>query len=205
MIKIWYKLRKLFLQLLYKIKCSLSVWIMLATSLCSPCPSPCLKGDLIPMHIPEKKDIYDKVWKCKNHLHDMIVLVKGYKSLPHLDMCKKLNVAWKALISLKAIPFSKEFYEFSFTSLEDTRNVLAVGSWNLFPRFLRVFTYTKDFVSITIKFTKAQCWVRIHGLPLEYWQPCAIFSIARGVGTPRVLDDCTMKKIIGSMLGCLLM
>jgi len=42
-----------------------------------------------------------------------------------------------------------------------------------------------------------QCWIKIHGLPLEYWQPCDIFSIAKEVGIPSALDDCTINKIIG--------
>jgi len=47
--------------------------------------------------------------------------------------------------------------------------VLAVGTWNLSPHILRVFYWTKDFVPTFVKLTKTQCWVRIHGFPLEYW------------------------------------
>lgn len=62
--------------------------------------------------------------------------------------------------------------------------VLAVGSWNLSSSILRTFAWTKDFVPASMKMTKAQCWVRIHGLPMEYWQPKSIFSIPRGIGSP---------------------
>jgi len=48
-----------------------------------------------------------------------------------------------------------------------------------------------------MKLTKAQCWIRIHGLSMEYWQPKSIFSIARGIDTHLSLDDCTMNKSIG--------
>jgi len=40
-----------------------------------------------------------------------------------------------------------------------------------------------------MKLTKIQC--------LEYWQPKFIFSIAREIGTPLALDDCTMNKCRG--------
>ena len=72
-----------------------------------------------------------------------------------------------------------------------------MGSWNFSPGILGVFSWSKDFVPTTMKMTKAQCWVRIHGLPMEYWQPKVIFSIARGVGTPISLDDCTINKTRG--------
>jgi len=51
-----------------------------------------------------------------------------------------------------------------------------------------------------MKITKTQAWVRIHGLPLEYWKPKATFSIDRGINTPLALNDHTMKKKLGFFL-----
>jgi len=45
-----------------------------------------------------------------------------------------------------------------------------------------------------MKSTKAQTWVRIYHLPLEYWKPRTIFSIVRDLGTPLSLDEHTMRK-----------
>jgi len=56
-----------------------------------------------------------------------------------------------------------------------------VGSWNFSSGILRAFVWSKDFFPTTMKMTKAQCWIQIHGLPMEYWQPKVIFCIARGV------------------------
>jgi len=47
------------------------------------------------------------------------LLTKGDKMLAHLDFCKKIDVTWKHLGQWKAIPLSKEFYEFAFSSLKD--------------------------------------------------------------------------------------
>ena len=69
-----------------------------------------------------------------------------------------------------------------------------MGSWQLSLGFQRLFSWTIDFVPSTMKSTKTQAWVRIYNLSLEYWRPRAIFSIARGIGTPLSLDDLTMKK-----------
>jgi len=93
----------------------------------------------------------------KNHLHDIIVLSKGDKSLTHLDICKKLEGAWRSQVSWKASPLGKTFYEFAFSLLEDLRGILGVGSWNLSVGILRVFVYSKDFALATMNMTKAQC------------------------------------------------
>jgi len=67
-------------------------------------------------------------------------------------------------------------------------------SWNLNSGIFRVFAWTKDFVSSSMKLTKAQCWVRIRGHSMEYWQPKPIFSIAGEISTHLSLDNCTMNK-----------
>jgi len=56
---------------------------------------------------------------CENHLHECILLTKGDKPLTHLDLCKKLDVAWKHLGQWKIISLNKWFYEFAFSSLGD--------------------------------------------------------------------------------------
>jgi len=70
------------------------------------------------------------------------------------------------------------------------------GGWSLefIPEILRVFAWTKDFVLASMKLIKTQSWVYIHGLPLDYWQSKAIFSIACGIDTPLSLDDYTKNK-----------
>jgi len=45
-----------------------------------------------------------------------------------------------------------------------------------------------------MKSTKAQTWVRIYHLPLEYWKLRTIYSIVRGLGSPLSLDEHTMTK-----------
>jgi len=50
--------------------------------------SPCIKEDLIFVHIDE--DLYlAGLENYKNHFHERIVLSKGDKPLTHMDMCKK--------------------------------------------------------------------------------------------------------------------
>jgi len=45
-----------------------------------------------------------------------------------LEVCKKLEGAWRSLGSWEAILLGKGFYEFVVSSLEDLRRVLGVGS-----------------------------------------------------------------------------
>ncbi|XP_068487128.1 uncharacterized protein [Phaseolus vulgaris] len=159
----------------------------------SQLPTPCIKGDMIVVRIDEAYYLAG-LEDYKTHLHGRVILSKGDKPLTHLDLTKKLQPVWKALGPWKAIPLGKGFYEFEFASIEDMRWALGMGSLKLSPGLLRLFAWTKDFVPATMRSTKAQTWVRIYHLPLEYWKPRTIFFIVRGLGTLLSLDEHTMRK-----------
>ncbi|XP_019429990.1 PREDICTED: uncharacterized protein LOC109344585 [Lupinus angustifolius] len=92
------------------------------------------------------------------------------------------------------VSLGKGFYEFSFSLVDDMRSVCSTSSWNLKPGFLRLFLWTPDFNPNLQKLSHSQCWVKILGLPQEYWSPKIIFSIAGGIGTPIAIDEATNNR-----------
>jgi len=50
----------------------------------------------------------------------------------------------------------KGYFELSFSSIVDLRRVRPVGSWNLNPGILKLFTWTKDFNPKTQNKTSVQ-------------------------------------------------
>lgn len=47
-----------------------------------------------------------------------------------------------------------------------------------------------------VKSTNIYCW-RVHGLPIEYWRPQILYSVARGIGVPLALNEATSKNHFG--------
>lgn len=73
-----------------------------------------------------------------------------------------------------------------------------MGDWNLDPRVMRrLFSWTPNFNPNVVNHTNSQCWIRIHGLPQEYWRPTILFAIAMGIGIPLLLHDATINKTFG--------
>ncbi|KAE9602006.1 putative transcription factor interactor and regulator CCHC(Zn) family [Lupinus albus] len=81
--------------------------------------------------------------------------------------------------------------------MEDMQFICASGSWSLKPGLLRLSLWTPDFNPELQRVTHSQCWVKISGLPHEYWCPTIIFTIAGGVGTPITLDEATKNRAFG--------
>ncbi|OIW02047.1 hypothetical protein TanjilG_21096 [Lupinus angustifolius] len=95
------------------------------------------------------------------------------------------------------ISLGRGFYEFSFSSIDDMRSVYVVGSWNLKLGLIRLFLWTPDFNPSIQKLSHAQCWVKLVGLPPEYWSSRILFSIAGGIGVPISLDEATNNRSFG--------
>ncbi|XP_019429685.1 PREDICTED: uncharacterized protein LOC109337219 [Lupinus angustifolius] len=122
---------------------------------------------------------------------------KGDTPLKFTDLRSKLLPLWNMIGKWSMVSLGKGFYEFSFASLEDMRMICAIGSWSLKPGFLRMFLWTPDFNPALQKQSHTQCWVKIHNLPQEYWNPRILFSIAGGIGTPISLDEATHNRTFG--------
>lgn len=159
----------------------------------SQLPKPCLKGDAIAIKIPEE-EYKAGLERCKNNLRGRLILSNDDSPVKFIDLKSKLSAHWKSISQWSMISLGKAFYEFSFASTEDLRRVWSVGTWNLKPGFLRLSPWTPDFNPNVQRQTHAQCWVRISGLPQEYWSPKIFFAIAAGVGTPITLDEATSKR-----------
>lgn len=161
----------------------------------SQLPVPCMKGNALAVTMPEE-EYKAGLEASKKNLHGRIILSKGDPPIKIQDLRNKLSKLWKPLANWKVIPIGKGFFEFSFT-VEDMRRMLVVGSWTLNPGSLRLFTRTPDFLPNLVRQTNVQCWIRILGLPQEYWRPKILFAIAtRGIDTPLSLDDATGNEDI---------
>ncbi|CAK8568689.1 unnamed protein product [Lathyrus sativus] len=126
---------------------------------------PCVKKDHISIAILENEYLFG-VEACKHNLHGRILWPKGFSPLTVLQPKAKLNTLWIYV-----------------------RRVQSNSSWNLNPGSLKLFPWSKDFIPNNVNHSSAQVWVRILGLPQEYWRPKIIFVIASSLGTPICIDS----------------
>lgn len=105
----------------------------------SQLPVPCIKGNAVAVKIPEE-EYKVGLEGCKNNLQGRLLLAKRDAPIRVNDLRVKLLKLWQPIGQWKLVPIGRGFYEFSFTSIGDLRKVLAVGSWNINPYSLRLFS-----------------------------------------------------------------
>ena len=163
-------------------------------------PKPCLKGDHFTIEIPD--DEYEAgLAACKHNLHGRIILPKGSSPINVDDLRVKLTGIWKSIGRWGMTSIGKGFFELSFSSIEDLRRVRHVGTWNIKPCILKLFTWTKDFNPKNQNQTSVQVWMRIYGLSQEYWRKNILFAIASSVGTPICTDNISCKPLMERSFG----
>ncbi|KAF1898253.1 hypothetical protein Lal_00033019 [Lupinus albus] len=135
--------------------------------------------------------------RCKSHVHGRLILSKGDTPLKFNELKEKLMSLWSMIGSWNMISLGRGFYDFAFSSVEDLRCGCAVGSWNLKPDFLKLYIWTLDFNLSHQKLSHTQCWIKILGLPQDYWSARIIYSIVGGIGIPISLDEATSNRSFG--------
>ena len=166
----------------------------------SQLPQPVLKGDNFAISIPEE-EVDAGINTCKFNLHARVIWPKGSTPLTAIALRAKISQIWKNLKQWGLTTIGKGYFEFSFSCLEDVKWVRSTAAWNLNPGVLKFFAWTRDFNPKIQNTTSAQVWLRIHGLPQEYWRPKILFAIANSVGTPICTDSASTKPMMERTFG----
>jgi len=166
----------------------------------SQLPKISVKGNNHAITIPE--DEYEiGMETCKFNLHARIIWPKGSTPLSTFALREKLKAIWKSFGRWGISFIGKGYYELCFSSIEDARRARSVGSLNLNPGLMKFFVWTRDFNPSTQVNSLAQVWLRIYGLPQEYWRPKILFAIASSAGNPICTDANTGKSMFDRTFG----
>lgn len=166
----------------------------------SQLPKTSVKGNHHAISIPE--DEYELgMDNCKFNLHARIIWPKGSTPLTTYALREKLKAVWKSFSRWGISFIGKGYYELCFSSIEDARRARSLGSMNLNPGLMKFFAWTRDFSPSTQVNSSAQVWLRIYGLPQEYWRPKILFAIASSAGSPICTDVNTGKSMFDRTFG----
>lgn len=83
-------------------------------------------------------------------------------------------------------------YVARFEDVANCKHVLFDGPWKLFDNYIVTQRWRPDFDPKSSKMEKMAVWVRLPGLPVEYFREDVIRMILEHVGTPLKLDKTTV-------------
>lgn len=152
--------------------------------------TPQLEGGNITVTIDEAeyaKGLHDNKFNIIGRL-----IQQGGEKLTTLGLRQKLEEVW-GFSSFRVIPTGRGFFQVFFKSMAEQSLIMSIGTVPLKLGIFRVSRWVPDFNPESQLQTNAQVWVRIVGLPIEYWRPANLCSIARVAGLPLKIDRQTLN------------
>ncbi|MCH83894.1 hypothetical protein A2U01_0004722 [Trifolium medium] len=113
----------------------------------------------------------------------------GYKALE-----TRLKQMWvrKGVISI--IDLGNDYYLVAFSNSEDQYEALMNGPWFIYDHYLTVKEWCPNFHPASDTITKVAVWVRIAGLPIEFYDAKVLHCIGDRIGRTVKVDKNTLTQ-----------
>ncbi|KAJ1394588.1 Endonuclease/exonuclease/phosphatase superfamily [Sesbania bispinosa] len=128
---------------------------------------------------------------------------------------------WRQKGNMEVIDIDYEYFVIKFEDFDDLQHVLDDGPWMLADHYIVIKRWQPSFFPIEDDLRHVAVWVRIPGLPIEFYDRRVLRRIGGGTGTGgfssefspgdarlggggylRTLDDCaTQSKAVNSLVG----
>ncbi|XP_058775627.1 uncharacterized protein LOC131649904 [Vicia villosa] len=113
----------------------------------------------------------------------------GYKALE-----TRLKQMWVRKGVINIIDLSHDYYLVAFTHEDDKNAALADGPWFIYDHYLTVKEWSPDFHPESDAIVNVAVWIRISGLPVEYYDPKVLHVIGDLVGRTVKVDKNTLQR-----------
>nr|XP_027061780.1 uncharacterized protein LOC113688220 [Coffea arabica] len=129
-----------------------------------------------------------KPWK-----HALIVKVfKKHLEFKFFD--QKIRELWKPCRNMSLIDIGKGFYIAKFDSPEDFLKVVKGGPWYILKYFVSIQQWVPNFNSKNGQPSTTATWVRLPGLPLEYYDREILARVGNKIGKLISMDARTANS-----------
>ncbi|XP_058776020.1 uncharacterized protein LOC131650323 [Vicia villosa] len=112
----------------------------------------------------------------------------GYKALEN-----RLNQMWARHENLSIVDLGNDYFTVSFSSDNDQYVALMEGPWLIYDHYLSVREWRPNFCPSSDAIEQIAVWVRISGLPLEYYDARVLEFIGNRIGSTVKVDRNTLS------------
>ncbi|KAK2399216.1 zinc ion binding / nucleic acid binding protein [Trifolium repens] len=135
----------------------------------------------------EEKRIY-KPWK-RGIIVKLLGRRIGYKALE-----TRLKQMWVKKGIINIIDLGNDYYLVTFSNELDHATALTNGPWFIYDHYLTVREWSPNFHPQSDTIKKVAVWVRISGLPIEYYDARVLKRIGNTIGTTMKVDKNTLMQ-----------
>ncbi|KAK9139538.1 hypothetical protein Scep_009219 [Stephania cephalantha] len=139
------------------------------------------------------KQVLHKPWRTT-----VIVKIMGRNNVNRDFMATKLRSLWQPVGKMQVIDAGNDFFFARFDMEKDYSDVLSGGPWVMLDHNLSVQEWRPEFISCEAMIPTFPVWIRILGLPVEYYHKASIEAIGGSFGRYVKGDPRTMQGTGGT-------
>lgn len=114
---------------------------------------------------------------------------------PNIDLVRVFTKnKWELKGHVEVIAMAKGFMTFEFSFSKDYSRILCASNWSLGRSTLILQKWTSNLDLNNDFLSQDSVWIRLSGLPLEYWHEDFFDGIARSFGELLSIDSVTTTK-----------
>lgn len=101
---------------------------------------------------------------------------------------------WVSKGIINIIDLSRDYYLVTFTHEDDKNDALSDGPWFIYDHYLTLKEWSPEFYPESDSIINVAVWIRISGLPIEYYDAKMLHAIGDRVGRTIKVDKNTIQR-----------
>nr|POF12083.1 uncharacterized protein CFP56_08850 [Quercus suber] len=126
------------------------------------------------------------------------IIVKAFgRKVGFLFLSTKLRSMWRPSGRMDVIDLGNEFFLVKFELQSDLDVVLKGGPWFVGQQFLAIRKWEPEFKAEEASFSSVAVWIRLPGLPIEFYEPTILKKVGSAIGPVLRIDSYTANGARG--------
>lgn len=135
----------------------------------------------------------ERIELCRPWRKSLIIKVLG-KEVGYRFLLNRLQKMWNPAGKLDMIDFKNNFFLVMLSSIKDLRYALQEGPWVVAGHYLLCQRWKPEFNPYENHIRKQAVWIRVPGLPIEYYKKPILWEVRNEIGKTLRVDIHTIDE-----------
>ncbi|XP_017972900.1 PREDICTED: uncharacterized protein LOC18612588 [Theobroma cacao] len=122
------------------------------------------------------------------------------RDISYTYLCNRVKQLWSLKGEFQAVDLDNGYYCFKFSNKSDHRHVLSKGPWIIADHYLTIRRWSPGFRSDEASIDSVAAWIRLPGMPLEFYDKEMMSKIGNLLGKTLKIDRTTSYAISGKFV-----
>jgi hypothetical protein len=117
------------------------------------------------------------------------------KPLPYYIVKRTVDILWASFGKVEVFLLENGLYLFRFQNEKARDEIMEAKLWHIANKPLILRKWAPGMQLLKLSLSTVPVWVKLHNLPIEYWNSTCLSYVASGIGKPLCADSVTEEQL----------